>query len=111
MELQNSELLRIFVGEQVRFGHHPLYEEIVREALLQGMAGATALKGVLSYGHEMHIHTAKVIEFGLNLPIVVELVDSPAKIDAFIPILEILVKDSACRVMITREQVRSGIIE
>ena len=111
MELQNLELLRIFVGEQVRFGHHPLYEEIVREARQVGMAGATVLKGVLSYGHDMHINTAKIMELGLNLPMIVELVDSTENIDGFLPMLEQMVRDSAGRVMISREKVRSAIIE
>lgn len=111
MELKHLESLRIFVGEHVRFGHRPLYEEIVREARQLGMAGATVMKGVLSYGHDLHINTAKIVEFGLNLPMIVELVDSPENIDGFLPLLEQMVRDSAERVMITRESVRSGIIE
>ena len=111
MELQNLELLRVFVGEQVRYGHRPLYEEIVREARLFGLAGATALKGVLSYGHDMQINTSKIMELGTNLPMVIELVDSTEKIDGFIPIIQQLVRDASGRAMITREQVRMGIIE
>jgi PII-like signaling protein len=111
MELQNLELLRIFVGEQVRYGHRPLYEELVREARLFGLAGATALKGVLSYGHDMHINTSKIMDLGTNLPMIVELVDSTEKLDGFLPIIQQLVRDASGRVMITREQVRAGIIE
>jgi len=111
MEIQNSEMLRIFLGEQARYGHRPLYEEIVREARIQEMAGATVLKGVLSYGHDMQIKTSKIMELGTNLPMVIELVDSAEKIDQFLPILEQMVRDSAGRVMITRELVRMGIIE
>jgi len=111
MELQNQEMMRIFVGEQVRYGHRPLYEEIVREARLFGLAGATALKGVLSYGHDMQINTSKIMELGTNLPMVIELVDSTEKIDGFIPIIQQLVRDASGRAMITREQVRMGIIE
>ena len=111
MELQNQEMMRIFVGEQVRYGHRPLYEEIVREARLFGLAGATALKGVLSYGHDMQINTSKIMELGPNLPMVIELVDSTEKIDGFIPIIQQLVRDASGRAMITREQVRMGIIE
>jgi PII-like signaling protein len=111
MELQNLEMMRIFVGEQVRYGHRPLYEEIVREARLFGLAGATALKGVLSYGHDMQINTSKIMELGTNLPMVIELVDSPEKIDGFIPIIQQLVRDASGRAMVTREQVRMGIIE
>ena len=111
MELKNLESLRIFVGEHVRFGHRPLYEEIVREARQLGMAGATVMKGVLSYGHDLHINTAKIVEFGLNLPMIVELVDTTENIDSFLPMLQQMVRDSAERVMFTREQVRSAIIE
>jgi len=75
------------------------------------MAGATVVKGVLSYGHDMHINTAKIMEFGLNLPMIVELVDTPENIEEFLPLLQKMVRDSAERVMITRESVRSGIIE
>ncbi|NTW82294.1 MAG: DUF190 domain-containing protein [Chlorobiaceae bacterium] len=111
MELQNLEMLRIFVGEQTRYGHHPLYEEIVREARMKELAGATVLRGVLSYGHDLLIKTSKIIEFGTNLPMVVEIVDEAEKIDGFLPVLQQMVRDSAGRVMITRELVRAGVIE
>jgi uncharacterized protein len=111
MELQNMEMLRIFVSEQTRYGHHPLYEEIVREARLRELAGATVIRGVLSYGHDMHIHTAKIMEFGTHLPMIIEIVDHPESIDAFLPVVEQLVRDSAGRVMVTRELVRAGVIE
>ncbi|MEI6638297.1 MAG: DUF190 domain-containing protein [Chlorobium sp.] len=111
MELQNAEMLRIFVGEQARHGHRPLYEEIVREARGVEMAGATALKGMLSYGHDMTIKASKIMELGTNLPMVIEIVDSAEKIESFLPILQKMVRDAAARVMITRELVRTGIIE
>jgi uncharacterized protein len=111
MELQNLELLRLFVGEQVRYGHRPLYEEIVREARLFGLAGATVLKGVLSYGHDMQINTSKIMDLGTNLPMVVEIVDAPEKIDSFLPVIQQLVRDASGRIMMTREQVRVGIME
>ncbi len=111
MELQDLELLRVFVGEQVRYGHRPLYEEIVREARLFGLAGATALKGVLSYGHDLQINTSKIMDLGTNLPMIIEIVDAPVKIDSFLPIIQQLVRDASGRVMITREQVRVGIME
>ena len=103
--------MRVFVGEQVRYGHRPLYEEIVREARLFGLAGATALKGVLSYGHDLQINTSKIMDLGTNLPMIIEIVDAPVKIDSFLPIIQQLVRDASGRVMITREQVRVGIME
>ncbi len=111
MEMQDLELLRVFVGEQVRYGHRPLYEEIVREARLFGLAGATALKGVLSYGHDLQINTSKIMDLGTNLPMIIEIVDAPVKIDSFLPIIQQLVRDASGRLMITRELVRVGIME
>jgi uncharacterized protein len=111
MQLQNLELLRIFVGEQVRYGHRPLYEEIVREARLFGLAGATVLKGVLSFGHDMQINTSKIMDLGTNLPMVIEIVDSAEKIDSFLPMVDQMVRDASGRIMITRELVRVGIME
>lgn len=105
------EMLRIFVNEQARYGHHPLYEEIVREARLRELAGATVLRGVLSYGHDLRLRTSKIMEFSTNLPMVIEIVDHSEKIDSFLPVLEQLVRDSAGRVMISRELVRAGVIE
>jgi PII-like signaling protein len=111
MDFQNLEMLRIFVGEQARYGHRPLYEEIVREAKLFGLAGATVLKGVLSYGHDMQVNTSKIMELGTNLPMVIEIIDSTEKIEGFLPMIEQMVRDASARVMITRELVRAGIIE
>jgi len=111
MDLKNAEILRIFVGEQARHGHRPLYEEIVREARENEIAGATALKGMLSYGHDMTIKASKIMELGTNLPMVIEIVDSAEKIDGFLQILQKMVRDASARVMITRELVRTGIIE
>lgn len=110
MEFRDAEMLRIFAGEQVRLGHRPLYEEIVREARLQGLAGATVTKGLLSYGHDMEIRTSKIMELATNLPMVVEICDTAQRIDIFLPVLEQMVHDSGGRVMVTREQVRSAVI-
>lgn len=111
MEFRNAELLRIYVGEKVRLGHRPLYEEIVREARLHGMAGATAMKGVLSFGHDLHLHTAKVMEFAVDLPMVIELVDGADRVDSFLEVVENMVRDARSRVMVTRTPLRTAIIE
>ena len=80
-----SRLLRIFLGELDKIGHTPLYEAIVRSARSQGIAGATVLRGILSYGASSRIHAARLIDISEDLPIVVEIVDREEKIDAFIP--------------------------
>jgi PII-like signaling protein len=81
-------LLRIFLGEDDRFEHQPLYEAIVMKAREQHLAGATVLRGPMGFGHSSHLHTAKILRLSENLPVIVEIVDSREKIDAFLPLLD-----------------------
>lgn len=90
---ENGKLLRIFVGEADRFNGRPLYEEIVLLARKQGLAGATVLKGCMGFGAKSHLHTAKILRLSEDLPMVIELVDSAEKINAFIPNLDGMIKD------------------
>ena len=88
-----GKLLRIFVGEADHWQGRPLYEAIVIEARKRGLAGATAIKGFMGFGAHSRIHTAKLLELSQDLPIVVEIVDAPDKIEAFMPDLERMVGD------------------
>jgi uncharacterized protein len=88
-----GKLLRIFIGEADRSNGKPLYEAIVLEARKRGLAGATVIKGFMGFGAHSRIHTAKLLELSQDLPIVVEIVDAPDKIEAFIPVLEQMVGD------------------
>ena len=88
-----GRLLRIFVGESDRWEGRPLYEAIVLEARKRGLAGATVTKGVMGFGAHSRIHTAKLLELSQDLPMVIEIVDAPDKIDAFMPDLEQMVGD------------------
>lgn len=78
-------LLRIVVGEADMWRHKPLYEAIVLEARAAHLAGATVLRGPMGYGASSCIHAAKALRLSQDLPCVVEIVDSPAKIEAFLP--------------------------
>jgi uncharacterized protein len=86
-------LLRIFIGESDRHGHHPLYEAIVLKAREQGMAGATVLRGVMGFGKHSVLHTTKILRLSEDLPMVIEIVDSREKIDAFLPVLDEMLTD------------------
>jgi PII-like signaling protein len=88
-----GKLLRIFVGEGDRWHGRPLYEAIVLEARQRGLAGATVIKGFMGFGAHSRIHTAKLLELSQDLPIVIEIVDAPEKIEAFMPDLEQMVGD------------------
>jgi PII-like signaling protein len=97
-----AQLLRIFIGENDRRHHEPLYEYIVKEARKRGMAGATVLRGIEGFGAHSRMHTAKVLRLSEDLPIVIEIVDSPEKIEAFLPELDEVITEG----MVTLEKVR-----
>src|SRR5437763_9539077 len=86
MELPHeSILLRIFIGESDRHDGHPLYEAIVLKARELHLAGATVLRGAMGFGKSSRIHTAKILRLSVDLPLVIEIVDSEENINAFLP--------------------------
>ena len=85
---RDAVLLRIFFGEDEKSGHLPLYEAIVLKAREMQLAGATVLRGPMGFGQSSRIHTAKILRLSEDLPIVVEIVDSQEKIDAFLAVLD-----------------------
>lgn len=99
-----AKLLRIFVGESDKSGAIPVYEKIVKEARQYGLAGATVLKGIMGYGANSRIHTAKVLRLSEDLPLVIEIVDEEKKIEEFIPIVDEIFTTSKCGGLITIEK-------
>jgi len=103
MQLEEKALLlRIFIGEQDKYGLHPLYEAIVLKARDEGLAGATVLRGPMGFGHSSRLHTAKILRLSEDLPVIVEIIDSEPKIAAFLPLLDEMVKGG----LISIEEVR-----
>ena len=85
---EDAVLLRIFIGESDRHRHQPLYESIVLKAREMHMAGATVLRGPMGFGKSSHLHTAKILRLSMDLPIVIEIVDSEEKVNEFLPALD-----------------------
>jgi PII-like signaling protein len=88
---EESQLLRIFVGDSDRHHGKPLYEAIVLKAREVGLAGATEVRSVLGFGATIHLHTAKILRLSDDLPMIIEIIDSEAKIDSFLPFLNDLI--------------------
>lgn len=99
---EDGYLLRVFVGESDRHGHHPLYEAIVLKAREHGLAGATVLRGLMGFGKHSILHTAKILRLSEDLPMVIEIVDSREKVDEFLPLLNEMISDG----MVTLERVQ-----
>jgi hypothetical protein len=85
---KEAVLLRIFLGEADKHRGRPLYEAIVMKARELHLAGATVLRGPMGFGHSSRVHTAKILRLSEDLPLLIEIVDTEEKIDAFLPILD-----------------------
>ena len=95
-------LLRIFIGESDRWEHKPLYEAIVLKARELHLAGATVLRGPMGFGKSSRLHTAKILRLSMDLPLVIEIVDSEEKIQAFLPVLDKMITGG----LVTLEKVK-----
>jgi uncharacterized protein len=85
---RDAMLLRIFIGEKDRWEHKLLYEAIVLKAREMHMAGATVLRGPMGFGKTSRMHTAKILRLSMDLPLVIEIVDTEEKINSFLPVLD-----------------------
>lgn len=101
MLLEQGNLLRIFVGEMDKHDGKPLYEWIVHEAKSHGLKGATVIRGIEGFGAKSLIHTAKILSLSPDLPLIIEIADNPEKIEAFLPVLDSVMKEG----MLTVEKV------
>jgi PII-like signaling protein len=99
---EQGKLLRVFIGESDRWHHQPLYEAIVFKARELGLAGATVLRGPMGFGAKSHLHTSKILRLSMDLPIVIEIVDSEENVNKMIPLLDEMVQDG----LVTLEDVR-----
>ena len=99
---ENGKLLRIFIGESDRWHHQPLYEAIVLKARELGLAGATVLRGPMGFGAHSRLHTAKILRLSMDLPVVIEIVDTEEKINLLLPLLDEMVPEG----LVTLEDVR-----
>ncbi len=99
---KDAVLLRVFLGEQDKYGRQPLYEAIVLKAREMHLGGATVLRGPLGFGHSSRLHTAKILRLSEDLPFVIEIVDSEAKINEFLPVLDSMMSSG----LVTLEKVQ-----
>ncbi len=99
---EDAVLLRIFVGEDDRHEHTPVYQAIVLKAREMHMAGATVLRGPMGYGRSSRLHTTKILRLSGDLPVIIEIVDAKDKIDGFLEVLEGLMPGG----LVTLEKVR-----
>jgi hypothetical protein len=98
---ENGIMLRVFLGESDRIDGKPLYEAIVQKVRELGLAGATVLRGSEGFGAHSVVHKSALLEMSTDLPVIVEIVDTEARINQLLPQLEMMVQGG----MITMEYV------
>ncbi len=99
---EQAVLLRIFIGESDKRQGRPLYEQIVLKARELNLAGATVVRGILGFGADSRLHTAKLLELSEDLPVIIEIVDTQEKIDTLMPFIDEQVVEG----LVTLEEVK-----
>lgn len=109
---REGRLLRIFIGEKDRYEGRPLYAWIVKKARESGLAGTTVTRGLEGFGAHSRLHSANILRLSADLPIIIEIIDTEEKIEAFLPLIDEAVEEG----LATLEKVevrfyRSGQVE
>ncbi len=102
MQLNGEAMLvRIYIGESDHWRHKPLYQELVQAARRQELAGATVLRGIEGFGASSRIHTSRLLSLSEDLPLVIEIVDTADKVEAFLAAVDELLTEG----LVTMERV------
>ena len=99
---EDGMLLRIFIGESDKYRDKALYEAIVLKAREMDLAGATVTRGIMGFGADSRIHSAKLLRLSEDSPVVIELVDTEEKLNKLLPFLDEVVTEG----LITLEKMR-----
>ncbi len=97
-----GKLLRLFIGESDTWHGKPLYQAIVERVRKEGLAGATVIRGIEGFGADSRIHTSRILRMSEDLPVLIEIVDTPERIDRVVPMLDEMVSEG----MLTLERVQ-----
>lgn len=90
---RNCKLLKIYISEDSKYKGHNLYHALVRRFAEAGMAGVTVTRGIEGFGHEKRLHSTRILDISLKLPVIVEVVDIPEKIEIAVTIANEMVNE------------------
>ncbi|MFA5369325.1 MAG: DUF190 domain-containing protein [Candidatus Omnitrophota bacterium] len=99
---EDGMLLRIFVAESDQYKGKALYEHILITARQLNLAGATVLRGIMGFGANSRMHSAKILQLSQDLPVVIEIVDIQENLNKILPVLDDIVGEG----LMTLEKVR-----
>ncbi len=81
-------LMRVHIGERDKFRGKPLYQAIVELLRAKHYAGATVYRGIMGFGASSTVHTDRIEVLSLDLPIIVECIETQERMDAILPELD-----------------------
>lgn len=90
---KNCKILKIYISEDSKYKGHNLYHALVRKFMDMGMAGVTVTRGIEGYGQDMKLHTTRILELSSSLPIIIDVVDIPERLEKAIPIVSEMVNE------------------
>ena len=105
-EEMTATLLRIFIGESDKHDGKELYEYLVEQLRKNHFAGVTVLRGIEGFGHKSLIHTANILDLSTDLPIILEVVDTEERIEAFKKMIDEMEIHKEVGMLITEEKVK-----
>jgi PII-like signaling protein len=88
-----AKKVRIYIGESDQWHGKALFTAIVERARKEGLAGVTVLRGIEGFGANSRIHTASILRLSEDLPVVIEIIDTPERIQLFLPLLDEMVSE------------------
>ncbi|MBE7551218.1 MAG: DUF190 domain-containing protein [Anaerolineales bacterium] len=86
-----AKKVTIYVGESDKWQRKPLYAAILEMLKKEDCAGATVTRALSGFGAHSRIHTASLVDLSADLPLIIEWVDNPARVERVMPRLKEMV--------------------
>lgn len=101
LEQGAAKKVTVYVGEAVKHKHEPVYIAVLNYLFYHGVSGATVLRGAAGFGSDHQLHMSRFVDTSLNLPVKIEFIETPSKVDEILPKLIDLVDDGLVTVQDT----------
>jgi len=102
--LKDGMLLRIYVAESVRIREKPAYKYLVDYFKERKFPGCTVFRGMAGFGEDLRIRSVDVLNLSLDLPVIIDVVDTEEKIYSVLPEVEAMVEHG----LVTVQRVQMG---
>lgn len=96
-----AKKVSIYIGESDKWGRTPLYMAILEMLKKENCAGATVSRGIAGFGAHSQIRTVSLVALSSDLPLLIEWIDNPARVELVLPRVQEMVGEG----LITVEEV------